>query len=201
MGKMKFMQELKEMAKTTSESTSRIVGTQLASADDALKGILPSVESLNISVRSHRNENTGQVRKKITSLTELEIPDDFRLTNHGSIFLQHDTGTSSGNQRLLCFGTSDSMHWLENSTMIFADGIFKASFQLFQQLYVIEGFQEPKVFPCLYFLLPAKSEAIYDVMISQTKKMCPKLNPSTIMTDFEPAALNAFKKAFKNAKE
>jgi len=200
MGRKRFMEALKKAAKATSKSTARVVGTQLANADEALKGILPSTDSLKKSVRTHRSGNQRQVRKKPASLSELEIPNDFHFTKHGSLFLQFDTGMNTGNRRILCFGTPDSIAWLNNSTTVFADGTFKAAPQLFQQLYVIEGFLEPKVFPCLYFLLPAKSEAVYELMIKEVKNLCPNLNPTTIMTDFEPASINAFKKAWKNSK-
>ena len=52
------------------------------------------------------------------------------------------------------------------------------------------------IFPCIYALLPNKTEAIYDKLFKKLLEIEPLLNPLTIMVDFEKAAINALEENF-----
>jgi len=66
--------------------------------------------------------------------------------------------------------------------------------------FVLIGLKDESAFPCLYALLPGKSQGIYESMMRQVKNLCPNLKPTYIMTDFELAAANVFRSVYKNAK-
>ena len=46
--------------------------------------------------------------------------------------------------------------------------------------------------PCVYYLLPNKTQRTYTRMIRLLKDVCPNSAPNRILVDFESAAINAF---------
>jgi len=119
------------------------------------------------------------------------IPEQFQLTKRGDQFLLSDNGTKSGEERMLIFGTDESLLWLVGSASLLADGTFKASPALFAQLFVLHGIREDKASPCLYPLLPSKEEKVYDALVKAVKGVCPYLNPTRIYTDFKAFQKNS----------
>lgn len=67
---------------------------------------------------------------------------------------------------------------------------------LFGQLYIIHVKQFNIVFPVVYALLPNKSKNTYKKLLQVIKELKQNLNPATIMTDFEQAAISAFQEEF-----
>ena len=59
-------------------------------------------------------------------------------------------------------------------------------------------FMQKKIFPCIYALLPNKSEAIYDKLFKKLLEIEPSLNPVTVMIDFERASINALEDNFNS---
>ena len=75
---------------------------------------------------------------------------------------------------------------------------FKLSPEIFYQFYTIHVEVNGFAPPCVYVLLPNKTEKTYNRMIKLlTEKTNP--NPGKILADFEKAALNAFSKKFTHA--
>jgi len=56
--------------------------------------------------------------------------------------------------------------------------------------------QHNNVFPSVFALLPNKMESTYCRLFEALKSMKPKLNPDTIMIDFEKAVMSAILKTF-----
>ena len=67
---------------------------------------------------------------------------------------------------------------------------------MFTQLYTIHAEKDGVIFPRIYALLPNKTEEIYDRLFKKLLEIKPSLNTSTIMIDFEKAALNALEENF-----
>jgi len=101
------------------------------------------------------------------SLIQLEIPEEFRTIGVNNKFLLHDSGVETENRRMLIFGSEESQMWLNYSTAVFAVGTFKAASPIFAQLYVIIGLNEVSAFPCLFALLPGKSQSVYEPRMHQ----------------------------------
>lgn len=66
----------------------------------------------------------------------------------------------------------------------------------FYQVYTIHGVRQNNVIPLCFALLPNKRQETYTAMFNALKQKNGRLNPVTIMTDFEQAAMNAFKEVF-----
>ena len=112
-------------------------------------------------------------------------------------FLRHDSGP--GPDRLLIFTTQNNLRLLETSDHWFADGTFSISPPLFTQLYTIHAEYLNQVHPALYALLPSKSSTTYDRLLREVQNLTPAANPKSILTDFELAAINSFRRNFAGA--
>ncbi len=55
-----------------------------------------------------------------------------------------------------------------------------------------------KIIPCAYALLPNKTQETYTRLLRGLTTRGVVLNPTTVMTDFELAAQNAFEEVFPN---
>ena len=81
----------------------------------------------------------------------------------------------------------------------YGDGTFKVVPELFFQLYTIHTNIGNNYPPCIYFLLPNKTEDTYQRMVATVKRLVPNDTPDIILPDFEVAVRNAFRDAFPNA--
>ncbi|XP_006814764.1 uncharacterized protein LOC102805415 [Saccoglossus kowalevskii] len=81
----------------------------------------------------------------------------------------------------------------------FADGTFKVVRELFYQLYTMHALMEQYTVPCLYALLPNKQEATYTRLFCQIFNIRQQLNPTSIMSVFKSATINAAVTVFPNA--
>jgi hypothetical protein len=88
---------------------------------------------------------------------------------------------------------------LKKSNEWFGDGTFKTAPHPFYQVFTIHGICFKKVLPAVYVLMANRTEASYVKVLNELKNLQANLNPSSIMTDFEKASINAFKITFPNA--
>lgn len=63
-------------------------------------------------------------------------------------------------------------------------------------MYTVHGIQNNSVIPAVFALLPNKTEETYSRLFAQLKILEPQLAPTSIMTDFEQAAINAMRVQF-----
>lgn len=78
------------------------------------------------------------------------------------------------------------------------DGTFKECPELFYQLYTVHVTIQGYNPPCIYVLLPNKTEKSYNRLAAALQNLAPLSNPQRILMDFEKAAMNAFSKQFPN---
>ena len=86
-----------------------------------------------------------------------------------------------------------------NTSKRLGDGTFKQFPDMFYQLYTIHvtigGYNQP----CIYALLPNKTEKTYHDFTQALLQLIPNANPERIMMDFEKSAVNAFSTTFPTA--
>ena len=90
--------------------------------------------------------------------------------------------------------------WLRESSKNNSDGTFSRCPKLFYQFYVIFGQKNDYILPCVYCLLPNKTQQSYTHMLSAIKDIVKPIGdhsslpflPDTALTDFETAIQNAF---------
>ena len=98
------------------------------------------------------------------------------------------------------FGTEVTLEWFDTSLWS-VDGTFATAPSLFYQFLTIHAHRRNTALPCLFILLPGKSEEIYTRMLEQLKQLRPQLNPRKIISDFEKAILNSFHNIFPFASQ
>lgn len=92
------------------------------------------------------------------------------------------------------------MRVLQQERKWFADGTFKVVPELFYQLYSIHCDVRGSVLPAAYILMTSKSASTYERALTALKNVCEITDgPSTIVVDFEQAAVSAFQCVFPNA--
>ncbi|CAF2712388.1 unnamed protein product [Rotaria sp. Silwood2] len=123
------------------------------------------------------------------------IPAVYQETYSNSRFLIYDKRKSSYGGRLLIFASDEQLNVLFHSEVLFADGTFKVSPTLFEQLYVLHGLQNGEVMPVCFILTSNRKYDTYTAIFRSLKrtglKMGFDLKPSTIICDFEQSFMNA----------
>lgn len=87
---------------------------------------------------------------------------------------------------------SQCHHW-------YCDGTFKTTPPLFTQIYTIHAVKYNNVIPTVFVLMSERSTNSYVRALSQVKNLQVNLNPVSIMTHFEHAALLALRRVFPEA--
>lgn len=161
----------------------------------SVAGQLPSVASLKRTIQRVRQTELSAPSNPVDF--NFNIPEKFKLTTDGELFLQYDSG-SSDSKRILIFATNKNFELMENSEHWFCDGTFSSAPSIFSQLYTIHGIHYSNVIPSVYALLPDKKEETYKRFFRAVKSINPNVNPNSVMMDYEKAAMNAIKCEFPN---
>ena len=155
---------------------------------------LPQLESVKRTIRNYKSmiiENCGNP----TCTAEIIIPEKYKNSLKGETFLLYDSGFGD-QQRIIIYGTLKFIDFLRNCDSWFCDGTFRVVPDPFTQLYTIHAEKDGVIFPCIYALLPNKTEATYDRLFKKLLEIEPLLNPLRIMVDSEKAASNALEENF-----
>ena len=181
---------LRERASVSMETTSSVVSSALqgASADSLQR--LPKRTALDDNCRAKRRA-TNPVQANPQSLNFV-MPAEF------VDMVLYDSGPQDPN-RFIILGKIELMEVLENADVWLGDGTFDVCPSVFYQLYTIHTKVGNSFPPCVYFLLPNKTQEIYSRALEQLRVLIPNASPDTVLVDFEAAAINAFRQAFPTA--
>ncbi|CAF1495328.1 unnamed protein product [Didymodactylos carnosus] len=104
----------------------------------------------------------------------------------------------------MIFGSEWSIRSLSSCSLWHSDGTFKVRPLLFEQLYIIFGFQNGSMIPCAYCLTTRKNSVVYTKilrhLIEYGKKLTVEMNPQRLTCDFEQATINSFVDIFPHIK-
>lgn len=189
----KVMEKAKAKAKTTQESTHQIVAGTLRETSTAVAGQLPPVRAMKQTVRRARRQD-GVPLSNPANLDDLVIPEAYKKTIKGAEFLKYDSG--AGPHRFLIFTTSENLQLMSQCENWYADGTFKCTPPLFNQLYTIHAVKYSNVIPTVFILMTDRSATSYIRVLTELNNLNSALQPKTVMTDFEQAALLAFKTVY-----
>ena len=127
---------------------------------------------------------------------DIDLSGDYSLTLDQQQFLLHQDAN------LLIFTTEPNLRLLSNAETIYMDGTFKASPQIFEQLYSIHTTYRGHVVPVVYALLPDKLRETYHSMFDALKRKMAELdltfNPQFIISDFEASLIPTLRHHFPN---
>ena len=132
--------------------------------------------------------------KPCNSRGNTELPEQYQLTVNGQRFMILDGGIGD-HERMFIFASELGLQCLAESENWYADGTFKVSPELFFQLYTIHGQQPGSIFPCVFGLLPNKTEVTYTRFFREVFGQINEPAVTDILVDFERRAINAIRNA------
>ena len=162
--------------------------------------ILPCVEHLRRTLRYQRRDN-DRPPNPIARAAIPEIPLAYQQTSNGERFLLFDSGFGNNN-RMIIFATDQALQLIANSEDWFCDGVLSVRPEIIFQLSTVHARVGQKIIPCIFALLPNKTRETYNRFfreLSHHLQPAAENNPSTIMFDFELAAINAVSETFPDA--
>ncbi|KAH6925734.1 hypothetical protein HPB50_009270 [Hyalomma asiaticum] len=190
---LRTQEGIKALAAASGEAPVKIVQQVTAYAPASSRQHLPSDEALRQIVRRKRKADCPH---EPFAVQELIVEGEFRTTLDGREFLRCDCTSPDGAQ-LLIFFTDENIRKLNDAPIWLMDGTFKTVSALFEQLYTIHGYLHGHVFPFVYCLMTRRTqvayEALFEEVLNFAADMGLALNPKTVSTDFELAAINAIR--------
>ena len=103
--------------------------------------------------------------------------------------------------RIMIFGTMESLQKMAKCEKLWGDGTFKQSPKLFYHLYTIHGFYKGQIFPWIYAILPNKEETTYVRMLKllqdKLRSIGLRFRVKEFQVDFEQSMINAIKNVLK----
>ena len=182
---------IKDRAGNTIDASQQILGAELRNVSEATAVALPSLNNMRRNIRHQRDDlnmpAVPQRREDIPVLTN-----NYQITNRGNRFPLFDSGAGDMN-RLIIFATNDAIRLLATNPHWFMGGTFKVCPKLFFQIYTIHAMINHRIFPCVFALLPNKTEATYNRFLTEVLNALRNIRnePEGILVDFEKAAMNA----------
>lgn len=188
---------IKRRALDTEETAQQILSTVAVNVSDSAAAQLPPIRHMRRGVRRLKKD-AGNPLPVPPNLQAMEIPQEYKVTHRDEPFLLYDSGTDSPN-RILIFSTETNLRALTTTGHWFSDGTFKTAPELFYQIYTIHALVDKNILPCVYALLPNKTEETYYQLFQQLLILKPNLHPISVMVDFEIGARNALVRVFPQA--
>ena len=191
-------EELKTKAATTRGTPGQLVSDSAVTTTADVRAALCDVDVLKRTLRRQRAKNNP---KNPTSVSDLIIDDTWTTTGgeDPKPFLFYDNGSDARN-RMLVVGAPIALEHLARSDIWMMDGTFDTAPRIFKQLYVIRAPLDTGSVSCVYALLSDKSEDTYQELLRAILERCDELgfqpDPTTVITDFERAAINSVKTTF-----
>lgn len=194
---LKLRNRMKVRAENTQETAQQIISTEVGALSQTAAVALPAVPNIRRCIRRYKQQVSAPLPLP-SDRSSLVIPDEYKSLSGGEQFLLYDSGVGDGD-RMLIFATAKSLQLLRSSMHWFMDGTFKIVPQLFYQLYSIHSLVDGRVIPCIYALLPNKTQATYMRLLQHLVAIHNDLKPRTVLTDFELAAMNVVSDVFPDA--
>ena len=181
-------------AEKTHDPPRRILQDAVVGVSDEVASRIGTGTNLRRTVLRKRKTIGGHPPPPRTA-ADIVIPESYRLTFCKENFLLYDSGVGDSN-RLIIFGTNQSLGWMRDNRHWLADGTFKTAPAIFFQIFTIHAQVQESIIPCIYALMPSKCESSYVAVFAKLKELEPMLNPDSVLTDFEIASRNAIKRVF-----
>ena len=154
---------------------------------------MPSLETVRRGIRRARQGNVPVAPQPVDRT--FVIPAPYTTMENGDRFLRFDNNVDD---RILIFGTDESLNFLAAADDWFMDGTFTVAPPQFVQLYTIHGLSgDHHVIGC-YALLPNKTRETYVELLQQVNQLTNGFQPQSIMVDFEQACISAIPNVYPN---
>jgi hypothetical protein len=157
----RIQHEIKQRAVEVSETPQQILAVSTSTQSNSVKAALPSIPAMKRKIQRARTINDVPFTNP-TNLSELFIPDSFKVTDAGQPFLLFDNRNSQPTEPIiLIFSTFQNLDMMTNCDHWYADGTFKTTPPLFAQVWTIHGLKYNNVLPTVFALLPNKTQGTH----------------------------------------
>ncbi|CAF3355050.1 unnamed protein product [Rotaria sp. Silwood1] len=134
------------------------------------------------------------------TLEDIIIPDDLKFLENGDPFLIFDNPAPN---RIITLCSPQALIELSKCFYWLADGTFRSAPQKFVQSYSIHGRTEWGIHPFIHIAMCGRKQEQYELLFqglfNYANRNNIKLQPISIMFDFEQAASNGFLSTFKHS--
>jgi len=185
----KVTASIKRKAETTTDMPQQILGAELANISADAAANLPSTSTMRRNIRKAREDN-DLPPNPLTREDIPQLPLAFQNTLAGERFLIFDSGVGD-HDRIFIFASEIGIQLLSETEHWYADGTFKVCPEVFYQLYTLHAQSGGSIFPCVFALLPNKTEGTYRRFFEHIFNQINHNNLQDILFDFERAAINA----------
>ena len=180
---VKVKSGIKRLAENSIHPSQQILAEETAGISEGAAINLPSINTLRRNIRSIRQENDiPPLPINIGAI--LVIPQEYQTTVNREQFLVYDSGVGDI-ERILIFASPQAIQVLTESEYWYADGTFKVCPAVFYQLYTVQAQYGEKIFPCMFALLPNKTQGTYTRFFHEANNLVGGHQPREILTDFE----------------
>lgn len=134
----------------------------------------------------------------------IQLPQRYQTTTDGRRFLLwdsleaqiEDNSEETQPPRMLLFATDECLALLKANVNWLFDGTFKSSPNAFYQVFTLHCLHANGAVPCVYALLPDKTQETYTTFFEVVNQKAEHPRPETVMCDYELAAMNAVRTVF-----
>ena len=135
------------------------------------------------------------------TLQDVDLQGPWSQTHDGKRCLLFSGGDAD---KMVVFSTEDQLRLLQEADTIYMDGTFTCCPQLWNQLYSLHARKDDQTYPLVYALLPDRQTTTYVRLFENLKTHIHRifnrvLDPVSVQTDFEMAAIRAVEQSFPNA--
>ncbi|CAF1635721.1 unnamed protein product, partial [Adineta ricciae] len=163
------------------------------------KGNLTTDEKRHMPLPSQIESGIHKLRRKavppIPHDQKFIMPSVYLETYSKEPFLIYDKRKNQYGGRLMIFSSPEQLNVLSHSDILFADGTFRVSPLLFEQLYVLLAIQHEGAVPVCFILTSNRRHDTYEGIFHCLKRIASKqgvvLKPKTIICDLEKAFMKA----------
>jgi hypothetical protein len=171
-----------------------VASSHLSNITNELVTKIPPFSKVKSAMYKYRNKSANLKKIYYKTLDDIEIPEKFHSFLLGA-FIDEDIV-------IIIFCSDEAKDIMKTCNLFFGDGTFKSCPHPFTQLYTLHGDlgssqQTTNIVPLVYALMNKKSTEAYTALFSIVKSQIPEWKPHTFQSDFEAAAMGAFKKVFK----
>ncbi|CAF3303956.1 unnamed protein product [Rotaria socialis] len=195
---------MKRRAREETKSISEIYAEEIVATRRRHPGVptgyyFPTLSSIDSSLYYHRSLNYPTLPK---CLNDMVLSGEWCLTRSGERFLLVDE-TYDNKERILLFGSRWSIKFLSFCSGWHADGTFLTRPLLFAQIYIIFGYFDGFLIPCIYCLTSRQDQVTYEKILNHIisigySQLNTRFSPQSLTCDFELGSINAAAKCFRN---
>jgi hypothetical protein len=183
---------IKQQARETRESSVQIIQSNIVNISEEVAIHIPTRNALRARIKRVRKLKCHLNHNLLMELIFKNL--QFTLSGDSTI----------REERILLFTTKGNVRHLAQAPFWIMDGTFKTVPTLFYQLYTIHApvgaNDNYRILPLVYALMSSKTEDLYRALFQYLNEFSEEINielkPSTIITDFERASINACSNEF-----